>query len=131
MPYKMNDAQFNAVLTLDSLKRYDHFIGKVADWEQLWGVRSEEGWLVPEAPEGFEYFPVWPHPVYAQKVSDLNFPNNEATEIQLNDFLETWIPKFVEDKLKVAVFPDSNWTFWCMDPNDLKDDLFNEISKYE
>ena len=131
MPYRMNEPQFKAVTNLDSFKRFDHFVSKVADWEQMWGVRSEEGWLVPEAPEGFEYFPVWPHPEYAQKICDLNFPNNTATEISLNDFLEIWIPRFIEDKLKVAVFPNIDWTFWCMEPKDLKDELLNEASKYE
>ncbi|MFS6536537.1 hypothetical protein V6D52_04445 [Idiomarina loihiensis] len=30
MPYRMNEKQFEAVLALDSFKRFDHFIGKVA-----------------------------------------------------------------------------------------------------
>lgn len=68
MPYMMNEKQFEAVLALDSSKRFEHFIGKVADWQQMWSVKSDEGWLVPLAPENFEYFPLWPHFEYAQKL---------------------------------------------------------------
>ena len=69
MPYVMNEKQFESVQSLDSNDRFQHFVSIVADWEQLWTVKSDEGWLVPVAPEGFEYFPVWPHPEYAQKLS--------------------------------------------------------------
>ncbi len=131
MPYKMNDKQFEAVLALDSLKRYDHFISKVADWEQLWSVKSAAGWLVPVAPENFEYFPLWPHPEYAQKITDENFAGHETVEITLEELLVHWLPLFEEDNVKIAVFPNRDWTFWCIEPNDLKDELLNEMAKYK
>jgi len=131
VPYKMNDKQYEAVLSLDSSKRFDHFISKVADWEQLWAVKSSEGWLVPVAPEEFEYFPIWPHAEYAQRVADENFPGHQATEISLEELLDHWIPLFEQDKVKVAVFPNKEWTFWCIEPNDLKEELLNEMAKYE
>lgn len=67
MPYRMNPQQYESVLALSSGDRSTHFVGKVADWQQLWGVKNEEGWLVPVTPHDLEYFPVWPHPEYAQK----------------------------------------------------------------
>ena len=131
MPYKMNEKQFEAVLGLDGFKRYDHFVSKVGDWQQLWGVKSDEGWLVPVAPEEFEYFPVWPHPEYAQRIADENFPGHSATEISAQEFLDHWLPLFKQDSVKVAVFPNHEWTFWCMEPEDLKDEIKNEMLKYE
>ncbi|MGF1779815.1 DUF2750 domain-containing protein [Vibrio nomapromontoriensis] len=130
MPYKMNEKQFEAVLELESFKRYDHFVSKVADWEQLWGVKNEDGWLVPVAPEEFEYFPLWPHPEYAQKVVDENFIGHQAVEISLDELLDHWLPLFEKDQVKVAVFPDWKWTFWCIEPDALKEDLLNEMAKY-
>lgn len=131
MPYRMNEKQFEAVLALDSSKRYEHFLGKVADWEQLWGVKNKSGWLVPVAPEGFEYFPLWPHPDYAQGVADKNFPGHVATEITLRNLLETWLPRLEDDKVKLAIFPNNEWTFWCIEPWDLKEELLGEVAKYE
>ena len=131
MPYKMNEKQFEAVSALDSFKRYDHFVSKVADWQQMWGVKNKEGWLVPIAPEGFEYFPLWPHPDYAQKIADANFPGHEATEISLEELFERWLPVFEEDSVKLAIFPNKEWTFWCMEPQELKEELENELAKYQ
>ncbi len=131
MPYRMNEKQFDAVLALDSFDRYGHFVSKVADWEQLWGVKSDEGWLVPAAPEEFEYFPLWPHPEYAQKIADENFPGHSATEIGLGELLDHWLPLLEQDQAKVAVFPNKEWTFWCIEPHDLKEELLNEMAKYE
>ncbi|PTB88354.1 hypothetical protein C9928_06480, partial [Pseudidiomarina aestuarii] len=111
VPYKMTDKQYEAVLALDSFKRYDHFLSRVADWQQLWGVKNHEGWLVPLAPEDFEYFPLWPHPEYAQKITDVNFPGHQVAEISLEELLEHWLPLFAQDQVKVAVFPNSDWTF--------------------
>lgn len=130
MPYKMNDKQFESVQSLESNSRLKHFISKVADWEQLWAVKSEEGWLVPVAPEGFEYFPVWPHPEYAQKITDLNFPNHIAEKIPLAEFLSHWLPLLQEDGVKVAVFPNKEWTFWCVEAEDLMTELVEELKLY-
>ena len=127
----MNEKQFEAVLELDSFERYNHFVSKIADCEQLWSVKSDEGWLVPVAPENFEYFPLWPHPVYAQKMSDISFPGHEAVEISIQELLEYWLPLFKQDKVQVAVFPNNEWEFWCIKPNDLKEDLLNEMAQYE
>ena len=127
----MNNKQFEAVLALDTFERYNYFVNKVSDWEQLWGVKSDEGWLVPVAPEDFEYFPLWPHPEYAQTITDINFPGHKAVEISTKVLLEHWLPLFEQDKVKVAVFPNKEWTFWCIEPNDLKEELLNEMAQYE
>lgn len=131
MPYVMNEKQFESVQSLDSNARFQHFVSKVADWEQLWTVKSDEGWLVPVAPEGFEYFPVWPHPEYAQKISDLNFPGHKAEEISLEEFLSHWLPLLQDDDVKVAVFPNREWTFWCIEADDLMAELVEEMRQYE
>lgn len=131
MPYKMNPQQFKSVLALSSADRSSHFVGKVADWEELWGVRDQEGWLVPITSEELEYFPVWPHPEYAQKIADEHFPGHTATRISINEFLSKWLPTFNTDNVKVAVFPNKEWVFWVMEPEDLRQCLEEEMAQYE
>ncbi len=131
VPYKMHEKQFEAIEALSNNDRFHHFISKVADWEQLWTVRNDEGFLVPVAPEGFEYFPIWPHPEYAQTITDINFPGHKVEEISIYDFLENWVPKLLDDKIKVAVFPNKEWTFWCIDADDLLAELMEEMQQYE
>ena len=127
----MNSKQFESVLALSSAERSSHFVGKVADWEQLWGVKGEKGWLVPITDEGMEYFPVWPHPEYAQKITDEHFPGNRAEDISLDEFLLEWLPTFETDNVKVAVFPNKDWVLWIMEPSNLAERLRDEMSQYE
>ncbi|ASJ76188.1 DUF2750 domain-containing protein [Granulosicoccus antarcticus] len=129
--YTIDEQEYESVVALESNDRFKYFIGKVAEWQQLWGVKNDEGWLVPEAPEGFEYFPLWPHPKYAQDIADNNFQGYTATEISLDELLEYWLPLFKDDSVRVAIFPDHNWTFWCIEPEELAEVLEAEISNHE
>ena len=131
MPYAMNEQQFNVVVALTGEQRLSHFVSKVADWELLWGMANDEGWLVPQAPEGFEYFPVWPHPDYAKKTTDLVFPGHQPEEIDLDHFMDHWLSKLEKDGVKVAVFPNMNWDFWVIEPKDLTSLLREEAAQYE
>ncbi|WP_153914852.1 DUF2750 domain-containing protein [Shewanella sp. TC10] len=131
MPYAMNPQQFESVLALSSEERNEHFIGKVADWEQLWAVKNSDGWLVPVTEDNLEYFPVWPHPEYAQKVADEHFPGHEATEISLEEFTNHWLPTFKKDNVKVGVFPNKEWSLWVMEATDLLECLEDECEQYE
>ena len=131
LTYAMNDNEFEAVLALDNVARFDHFVKRVADWQQAWGTRNADGWLVPAAPEGFEYFPIWPHPDYAQRITDAHFPGCSATEITLEELMDDWLPMLEKEGVKVAVFPGRDWSFWCMEPADLSEALQNELARYE
>ena len=132
MPYRMHPQQFESVLAFSSDERKSHFISRVGDWQQLWGVKNSQGWLVPVVEEkGIEYFPVWPHPEYAQRITDKHFPGHQATEISLDRFLAHWLPTFTKDNVKVAVFPNKKWVFWVMEPEELSEALSDEASQYE
>ena len=132
MPYKMNPKQYESVLALSSKERYSHFIGKVADWEQLWGLFNEkEGWLIREIQDDIKYFSVWPHPQYASEISKEFYPNYLEKEISLSEFMNHWLPQFESDKIKIGVFPNMEGDSWLMEPNDLLLDLQEECKLYE
>jgi len=132
MPYKMNPQQYENVLALSAKERYSHFIGKVADWEQLWGLYNEnEGWLTCSTPEEVEYLSVWPHPEYAENISKENYPEYNEKEISLEYFMFNWLPKLKSDNIKIGVFPDQEGNTWLMEANDLLQDLKDECGQYE
>lgn len=131
MAYKINPQQFEAALALSSSDRCSHFIDKITQCEQLWGAKNSEGWLVPLTPDELEYFPVWPHPEYAQKSVDENFQGYEAVKISIQELMEYWIPLFEVDNVKLAVFPDMQWGFWIMESKDMLECLKEELDQYE
>lgn len=128
----MNPQQYENVLALSAKERYSHFIGKVADWEQLWGLYNEsEGWLTRTTPEKVEYLSVWPHPEYARKISKEYYPEYNEKEINLEDFMANWLPKLNSDNVKIGVFPNPEGNTWLMEANDLLQDLKDECEQYE
>jgi hypothetical protein len=131
MTYKINPQQYKAALGQDTSDRCSHFIDKITQYEELWGAKNSEGWLVPITPNNLEYFPVWPHPEYAQKSVDENFEDYQAQEISIQEFMEYWIPLLEEDNVKLAVFPDTQWEFWVMEPKDMLKCLQDELAQYE
>ena len=132
MPYKMHSNHLKNVLSLSSRDRYDHFVIKVADWEQLWVLRdADKNLFTRKAPDGFVYLPVWPHPDYAMKINELLESDLEASEIHLDDFIHSWLPDLHRDEMKVGVFPDREGQVWIIEPLDLQNDLTQEASQYE
>lgn len=92
MTYHLHEKHFANVLAQSSNDRLWYFIHKVADWGEIWGVRDDQGWLVPIAQEDLEYFPVWPHPEFAQTTANEWFPGHKAQEID-------WSPSLMRDCL--------------------------------
>jgi Protein of unknown function (DUF2750) len=130
MPYRLSPKQTQAVLEKDSKKRHAYFIKKIVDWQQLWGAKKGDEWLVPLAPEKFEYFPLWPHPGCAKQALLDHYPGYQATEISLAELLEYWLPLFSHNDVRPAVFPNHEWAFACTDPNTLGQQLRRELAKY-
>ncbi|WP_165840090.1 DUF2750 domain-containing protein [Motiliproteus coralliicola] len=130
MPYKMNEQQFQAVNDLSDDERYRHFISKVADWQQVWGVRNSEGWLTPATPDDLDYFPFWPHPEYAQRIADEHWPGHEAEEFDYEFLITEGLEQLSNDGMKVAVFPNLGWQCLVLDAKQLLNDLLIESERY-
>ena len=128
----MNIPQLENVLSLSTEERYQHFVSKVGDWQQLWILTTKEkNSYQRKTGEGSEYLTVWPHPDYATKIDGEWKLDCVATEIDFNSFVEKWIPDLERKGMKVGVFPDLNGNVWIIDPSELKDVLLEEAAQYE
>ena len=132
MSYKIHPKEFESVFSLESRQRYQHFVSKVCDWEELWILENEEENFLIVCPEAdIEYFPVWPHPDYASAFGSDDYPNYKPSKIELEKFIETWLPGLDKDGIKVGAMPNLETTVWIIDPNNLKVDLKEELKAYE
>ena len=104
MSWNVNDAEFNAVLALDTAMRYSYFIGHVTDWEEVWGLRNEAGWALVGNDDGVEAIAVWPHERYASAYATGELQDCQPASISLNDWMETWLPNMAKDGTHVAAF---------------------------
>ncbi|MCW8886181.1 MAG: DUF2750 domain-containing protein [Motiliproteus sp.] len=131
MPYRLEEGDIDRLLNLPSIERYSHFLEKVADWEELWGARDDEGWLVQATSDGQTYISLWPHPDFCQDAVRRFFPGNVAEEIDFEFLLEQWLPLLKQEGIKISVFPNRQWHSVLIDADKFEADLRNEIKKYQ
>ena len=127
---QMHSKEFDALLQMPAPDRYALFIRRVADWEEVWSLRTEDGWCLVADNDGVQSFPVWPHRQFADAC--VNAMNKETSaKISLHDWLEKWLPGMMGDGRNVAVFPTPDGQGIVVSPSKLKDDLLAECEQYE
>ena len=106
MTAQLTTTQLNAINHMSAEQRYDYFISKSVGLQEVWGLSSEQGWVIlPEA--GDEHFPVWPHQELAAAWATGEFADCEPKRISLDDWLNKWLPGMEKDSLLAAVCPDA------------------------
>src|SRR5690349_12168233 len=130
MIWNVNGKEFESVTHLDPKRRYEYFIKKVADWQEIWSL-WKEGWVLMEDKEGKEVVPVWPHPIYAEATAVGEWLGYAPKKINLEDWFTKWTPGMEKDHRSVAVFPTMEGETTTVSPLRLRDDLQEELAKYE
>jgi hypothetical protein len=129
----INDQQFRAVSALPAGERYGHFIRQVADWQEVWSLRDEDGWRLVGDDQGQQCMPVWPHERYAKACSTGEFSGCTAEPIPLDRWLDEWLPGARDRGWKIAVFPvsDAQERGVVVEPQLIDTDLRAELAQYE
>ena len=113
---------------LPAHKRYNYFIRKVVDYEEVWGL-YKEGWAVTEDLEGKKLVPFWPKSEFAEICAKGEWDGYIPSKINLDEFLNNWIPGMIKDGLKVAVFWMDDDSV-VVDPKRLLADMNEELENY-
>ena len=130
MIWDLSQQEFDAVVVLPAPKRYEHFVKRCADWEEVWGLRDEGGWVTTADDEGRAHFPVWPHPAYAAACAEGDWAGAEPEAIPLNEWRTAWLPGMKADDLPVTVFPvPGSLLGVAVSPARLDDDLQRELDE--
>ena len=133
MNRKMHPKQLENVFALNSKERYEHFVGRVCDWQELWILENaEENFLIVSPKESeIEYMPVWPEPEYAIEFAKVDGLTYTPKKVEVSAFIDKWLPGLKEDGIKVGVLPNLETTVWIVEPSDLKSDLEEGLAEYE
>ena len=129
--YPLNPKQFTAVLALSGPDRFQHFISRVADWQNVWGLRDENGWVSASDDEGNLAFPFWPHPDYAAACATDKWLGNLPDSVEIHEFLEHWLPNMGKDGVAVAVFPTPTMRGTVVLALQLQQAIQDELSRIE
>lgn len=130
MPYKLNPQQKASVLALSGPERYAHFISRIADWQEIWSLKNDAGFVSMSDSDGNNGIPFWPHPDYAQLHAVDDWSDCKPALIQLDDFMENWLHNLEEDKTKAVIFPTPEMKGIVVTGAELRQHLETEREKY-
>lgn len=129
--YRFGNGEIEAVLATDAETRYRYFIKRVADWEQVWGLRNADGWVLAAKDDGQQVALFWPFEAYAQRAAVEQWHDTEPTPIPLEAFMERWLPGLAGDERLVCVLPGVDGRGPVVPPMTLRDDIQDELDRLE
>ena len=118
MSYELSDTERNAALQLNADYRFDHFISKLVEHEELFVLTDEHGVMMLTTEEE-DCIPVWPHPDYAKAWAEGEWAECKPQSITLKVWLDRWVDGMEQDDLCVAVFPTPDQEGIVLDPADV------------
>jgi hypothetical protein len=131
LTWELNDSEFEALTDSPGPKRYEYFIKRSADMEQVWGLTNDEGWASGKDDDsGSETFAVWPHKRYAEACAKDEWEGRTPEAIDMKEWLDGWLPDLEKDGRKVAVFPVPSGVSVNTAPDQVGEDLRTELSRY-
>lgn len=124
----MNQKEFEAVVKLPASKRYEYFIKKVADFEEVWGL-FDEGWAISQDDNGNTLIPFWSKKEFAQHCAIADWKNYLPKKIDLDEFINEWLPGMKKDGYKPSIFWNNNDSA-VLEIETLLEDLNTELENY-
>lgn len=125
---EMNQKEYEAVVKLPAAKRYEYFVKKIVDFEEVWGL-YDDGWATTKDDSGYVLIPFWPKKEFAQYCAIEEWTNYQPKKIELDEFLEEWLPGMKEDGNKPSIFWNNDDAA-LVDVDILLQDLRNELENY-
>lgn len=128
----MSNDDLNAILELDCEARFEYFLDVVGEEREVWIlINSEEHFLKLHSEDqgGFEYLPLWPSSEFAEAYASAE-SELKPHSIPLPQFLNRWLPGLAKDGIEVGVFPGADNSVWITEPDDLQQDLRDELSRF-
>lgn len=119
----------NDQLSDDSDENLDRFIVESIENHCVWGLRGPEGWALcaSENHEDVDVIPFWSQESFAQIHCQDDWAAYTPVAIELEEFLEDWLPGMHEDLLLLGI----NWNQALdgeeMEPLDLLEEFELEL----
>lgn len=129
MVWHPSENEISSVQQLNADDRYAYLLKKVADQETIWSLWSN-GWALASNDSGREAVPIWPHPTYAAACAKDEWQGYEPKQIELDAWMERWLPGIKRDGRLVAVFPSPNDKGVVVEADFLAQNLEAELEKY-
>jgi hypothetical protein len=122
----MDEKEVKKILKLPAHERYRYFLERTVGGRTLWALKDSSGWLLFGDNHETSIMPLWPDKDFAEMYGKSLSLSCKAASIELNIFLDDWVPRFHDDGVKFLVFPTSDGKGLRSDALKLKDDIAKE-----
>ena len=116
---------------MDSFKRYQYSLKKIADNEVLFTLINKKGEYAFSEIEGSELIPIWSSPDFAAKCISVLWQEYEPKEISLDAFENELAELIIENEYLLDVFPANDKTGFIVSLDEFMRDLNEELEQYE
>ncbi|HFD7561261.1 MULTISPECIES: DUF2750 domain-containing protein [Providencia] len=130
--FSPNEKEINNVHALRPYQQYSYFVGKIADWEQVWSLGDGENLVTAWNDEKCLFLPLWPAKAYVELCLTGEWANFTPMLFTLEHLMTEILPDMHEANIKVALMmqPDGKKTL-VYDAAVLLADLAEECQQYE
>lgn len=125
----MHPKELETTMQLPAKKRYDYFIKKIVDFEEVWSLRNEKGWVMSEDDYRVPRLHFWPTEDYAAYCAIDQWEKTVPEMIDLDDFIEEWSPGMLADGINPSIFYNRNNSV-SIEIQTLKEDIEEELKNY-
>ncbi|WP_144558354.1 DUF2750 domain-containing protein [Shouchella miscanthi] len=125
----MNKLEIEKTMRMNSQKRYEYFIKKVSDYEEVWSLRNEQGWVTSKLDNGSTSLNFWPTKEHAELCAMKEWKKTVAVSIDLEEFIDSWLPGIDNDGVSVSIFFNNKDSI-TVPVKEILNDLEQELENY-
>ena len=118
MSYTLSAEDFREVAGKSADERYDYLLDTIVREEKVWILSSDKG-MVMMSSDGEQCLPVWPHPDFASEWATGDWEDCSPDSVDLQSWLERWLPGMEADGVTLAVFPATDEETVVVDPREM------------
>jgi hypothetical protein len=119
----MTYSEVEEIFCLTEDRKYKYFFNRVAESEQVCGLKDKNGWITISDDKGRIVMPLWPSYEFAKYCKENQWKETEIESIDIYEFLEYWLAGMKRDGCRVLVFADTSGGGISVDALEFKNEL--------
>ncbi|WP_066439796.1 DUF2750 domain-containing protein [Chryseobacterium sp. CCH4-E10] len=127
----MNPKEKENILKLEPFKRYQYFIKKIADFEELWTIIDENGDYAISQIDDVEFISFWSAEEFIASNLDNGWENCKPLKITLEDLEENIFDVIAAENYLINIFPINGRSGFIVSLDEFTRDLQEELDKIQ
>lgn len=127
----MNPKEKENILKLEPFKRYQYFIKKIADFEELWTIVDENGDYAISEIDNHNFISFWTAEEFILSNLEEGWQDCKPLKLNLEDLYNDLFEIIVSENYLVNVFPIDGKSGFIVSLEEFKRDLEEELEKIQ